>query len=97
MAVEKWGNHVQIDIAVEEMAELLKALMKFKRNEPELPNYVDDYIKDSNESTAVIEEIADVCIMMEQLKWMFGHDAVNTQITYKLRRLQERISPKVVK
>lgn len=51
-AVEKFGNK-QLDIAQEELAELIQAISKYKRY---------------GDRTTVIEEFTDVMIMMEQTK-----------------------------
>lgn len=52
-----WGAQSQIDIAIEEMAELTQALLKTRRNG--YPHF--------SSSGAVIEELADTVICLEQL------------------------------
>ena len=52
-AISFFGEEMQIFVAVEEMGELLQELSKFKRREGDVNN--------------IIEEIADVEIMMQQL------------------------------
>ncbi|GAI78537.1 unnamed protein product, partial [marine sediment metagenome] len=61
-AIEKWGYELQINMCIEECAELIKALMKGRRN-PKNPNLVDD----------ILEEMVDVEIMIEQLKLIFDY------------------------
>jgi len=61
-AIKQWGVDAQIDMAIEEMAELISALQHHRRREER------QHIATINE---VIDEIADVEIMMEQLKYMF--------------------------
>ena len=61
-AVDLWGPDIQIDICIEECAELIKALCKFKRYGMDI-NYNSD---------EVIEEIVDVQIMINQMKFAFG-------------------------
>lgn len=56
LAIKKWGKDLQIAIAIEEMAELTKELVKCWRK------------KEHN----VLEELADVEIMINQLKIIFG-------------------------
>ena len=56
-AVETWGVASQINMAIEEMAELIVALQHFKRGR----NTVGD----------VVSEIVDVQIMMHQLHVIF--------------------------
>ena len=40
---------------------------------------------------AVIDEIADVIIMMEQAKGLFPIDKINERIEFKIKRLAERM------
>lgn len=54
-AWKKWGAEKQVDMLIEEMAELTKALLKARRNGVVF-------------SHNVYEEIADVDICMEQIK-----------------------------
>ena len=72
-AIATFGTTKQIDIAIEEMAELTQALIKFKRG------------KQHN----VEEEIADVEIMIEQLKIIFDADKYERFKHDKLCRLKE--------
>lgn len=81
-AIKLYGEPAQIDMAVEEMAELTKALCKVKRATP-----------GANTSAAianVIEEIADVQIMLDQLRLIFGRSTDEVEED-KLRRLLGRI------
>lgn len=57
-AVERFGAEHQIRKAAEELGELIQALMRYGNGEPVLGN--------------VCEEIADVEIMLEQLKIILG-------------------------
>ena len=80
-AVSLWGSQAQLDMAIEEASELIKAICKLKRSGASLEAV-----------SAVAEEIADVEIMIEQLKIMFYcHDDVDDWEKYKLERLSERI------
>lgn len=73
-AVEVYGKHSQLIMAMEEMAELTKELSKNIRGERNI--------------TAISEEIADVEIMLEQLKVIFGNRAeVDRKRSEKLKRL----------
>ena len=78
LAIAKYGVEPQRKMAIEEMAELVNALMKFDRGR----NTVDD----------IIEEIADVTIMMSQLAIIYGQKAVQLQIDYKTQRLARRLN-----
>lgn len=81
-AIRVYGEPAQIDMAVEEMSELTKALCKVKRAHggPETTAAIGN----------VIEEIADVQIMLDQLRIIFGSDA-GTEEEAKLERLAGRL------
>lgn len=78
-AITTYGAPAQMDMAVEEMAELTKALCKIKR------------AQDGCEVTAaignVIEEMADVQIMLDQLRIIF-HRSTEEVEEAKLERLK---------
>lgn len=79
-ALRVFGGRNQITVALEEMSELQKEFCKYLRN-------------DSSFSTDnIAEEMADVEIMLEQMKMIFRcDDAVEEQRQYKVQRLRERI------
>ena len=79
-----YGMVHQSKKAIEEMSELIKALCKLDEN-PALDSRNVQYMND------VVEEIADVCVMMEQLKIFYGHQAIEERIDYKIDRQIERI------
>jgi NTP pyrophosphatase (non-canonical NTP hydrolase) len=68
-AVEKYGTHAQILMAVEEMSELTKALLKYIRHE--------DFGQGDEETVlqSIAEERADVSIMLAQLDVIFGDNS----------------------
>lgn len=73
-AISTFGKRSQVDMAIEEMSELTKALLKERRGDRTQDN--------------VIEEIADVYIMLAQLTMMFDkNNEVQAQIEYKIKRL----------
>ena len=77
-AICKYGSRAQIDMAFEEMAELQKELCKHARG------------KDNLEEIA--EEIADVTIMLEQLRLIFNvNEKVCEYMDQKILRLRERL------
>lgn len=80
----KYGPTSQIEMAIEEMAELTLALQKVKRGHKN-PVRAQEY-KDQ-----VVNEIADVIIMMEQLKFIYDDRLIEQQITYKLNRQVDRM------
>lgn len=76
-AINIYGQEKQVDIMIEEMSELTKALIKHRR-------------KPSDETLKNIqEEIADVKIMMYQGAMMFGEEAVERFIHEKTERLRD--------
>ena len=78
-----YGEQAQIDIAIEEMSELTKALLKHRRAK----------IKDSSIEYDIAEEMADVKIMLEQLEIIFDNSAdVSRYMEYKVNRQLERIA-----
>lgn len=82
-AIHRYGEAAQIDMAVEEMAELTKALCKVKRATPGATT--------TAAIANVIEEIADVQIMLDQLRLIFSRSTDEVEED-KLRRLLARIN-----
>lgn len=79
-AKEKWGVNNQMDMVIEECAELIQAINKFKRNRTDLT------------LKYLFGEIADVEIMVEQLKEILqNNQAINDIKNEKLKRLEQRI------
>lgn len=77
-AVEVFGNDTQILMYFEEAGELAQAISKYKRG----------FGKKDN----IAEEIADVEIMLEQLKYVYKcHHSVDEIKQKKLMRLSTRI------
>jgi len=78
-AVDLWGSESQICMAAEEAGELITALMKFGRR------------RNGTTAEEVIDEIADVYVMLKQLELIFDDERIKDRYQYKLRRLKERI------
>ncbi|WP_305045835.1 MazG nucleotide pyrophosphohydrolase domain-containing protein [Geoalkalibacter sp.] len=74
----KWGVDAQYDQAVEECAELIAVLKHFRRGK------VDEQ--------RVIEELADVWLMVGQLAYMFGEDQVKSAVQEKLAKLENLLN-----
>ena len=83
--VDAWGYDSQIDMMIEEMSELTKALLKLKRNSKKPKK---EQVKFYNH---VCEEIADVNLMIKQMKYIFSSDMINKYEKEKLERLQDRL------
>lgn len=80
-AINVYGEQPQMIVAMEEMAELIKELSK--------------YIRGENNLEHIAEEIADVEIMIEQLKLIFNcFDEVEKWEEKKLKRLEKRLEGK---
>lgn len=81
-AIRLYGEPAQMDMAVEEIAELTKAICKVKR------------ASCAAEAAAAlenaVEEMADVQIMLDQLRIIFGRSTAEAE-EYKLERLKKRL------
>ncbi len=73
--LEKWGEEAQYDQTVEECAELIAALKHYRRGKID--------------QQAVIDELADVTLMIGQLTWMFGEQNVEKAIREKRQKLDK--------
>lgn len=78
-ALEKFGSISELIITVEELSELQKEVTKQLRNEGKVEN--------------LIEEMADVYIVMEYLKLIFAinDEDIKTEIAFKIDRLMSRL------
>lgn len=86
--VETYGNDAQEDMAIEECSELVKAILKFRRSDEKTAEMRD----------AVIDEIADVQIMLTQLGIIFNCVAeVEERIDFKINRQMGRIKEREAK
>ena len=80
-AIDTYGPAAQTNMIIEECAELIVALQKLER-EP----------ANAKRLNNVAAEIADVMIMCEQARLMFGCEQVNNAVRYKLDRLERRLN-----
>lgn len=76
--LDRWGEEAQYDQAVEECAELITALKHYKRHR----------IK----AHQLIEELADVTLMVGQLTWMLGPEEVAQAVAAKLDKLRRLLA-----
>lgn len=84
--IETYGYNSQIDVAIEELSELIKALIKYRRA-------IRNKEKVSEKIAEVTEEIADVWIMLSQLEIIFLNAGEVARIEeFKIRRQLERIA-----
>ena len=71
-AIKKWGEISQLDMVVEECAELIKSIQKLKRM---------DYNGRGNHIlSSVAEEVVDVSIMLEQMNLIFDKHAFKDRV-----------------
>lgn len=73
-ALKVWGENSQINMAIEEMSELIHALTRYLRNDGRTPE---------QRILQVIEEIVDVEITLAQMRELFIHRK-KMDDTYKL-------------
>lgn len=76
-AVEAWGIDAQSDMCIEECSELIKALLKYRR------------AKSAGMIAHIREEIADVQIMIDQMRLLYGN--TEKEEAFKVDRLAERL------
>ena len=83
--IQKYGESKQLDIAIEECSELIKAISKFKRES--------DKENIHARITSIAEEEADVRIMLEQINiMMLKHDPEYMErVECEMRRKEQRI------
>lgn len=87
-AAEIYGKEAQTDMAIEEMSELSKALLKHRRSEKSSEAYDCESTKRN-----IYEEIADVIIMFTQLIMIYGgREEIQKYIDSKVLRLAERLN-----
>ena len=85
--IRTFGESNQITVAIEEMSELTKELCKVKRQFTEGERYLSQ-----DTINALSEEMADVSIMLEQLKIIFSNVVeVEVFADKKINRLLSRI------
>lgn len=80
-AISTYGYHAQVNMCLEEMAELAKALLKMQRSDGNVTEKLDN----------IREEIADVQIMIDQMRMIYGPEAIDRVERVKLTRLEKRL------
>ena len=78
-AIETYGAEAQLNVAIEELSELIKEICKHKRG--------------ADNVVAIIEEMADVYIMLEQMRMIFDIQnlAINDVVDKKITRLESKL------
>ena len=78
-AIQVWGKNAQLLMVLEEMSELQKEILKHMN-------------RGKNYSSEIIDETADVEIMLTQLKYIFDIEkAVENRIPQKLEKIRVRL------
>ena len=79
LALDKWGEDAQIRMCIEEMSELTKEILK-------------NINRKKDNINELIEETADVEIMLEQLKCCYNiKEQVETYKAQKLLKIEKRL------
>ncbi|MCI6496643.1 MAG: hypothetical protein MSA01_06280 [Anaeromassilibacillus sp.] len=100
LAIDHYGEENQLDMAIEEMSELTKAICKYKRLKKAIASNsgsVNKRIKEWDRYYVTIddikEEIADVYVMLEQLTVIFNcKERVSAIASEKIDRLKWRMN-----
>lgn len=84
-AIETYGKDMQLTVAVEELSELIKEICKHKRG--------------ADNREAIIEEVADCYIMLDQIRIIFEikEQEIHTARCVKMVRLMDRLTEGSVK
>jgi NTP pyrophosphatase (non-canonical NTP hydrolase) len=77
-AVQKWGRDAQFEQVVEECAELIAAIKHFRRGKVA--------------EQVVVNELADVLLMVGQMVYMLGEKAVHDAVAGKIEILKELLA-----
>ena len=97
-AISKYGTRSQLDMAVEESAELIQAINKLKRS-----GLVAYHITKPNGAMGMKEirayndlcsEVADVKIMLKQMELMLCSERIQISVDRKINRLERRLNKK---
>ena len=80
-AIETYGAEAQLNVAIEELSELIKEICKHKRG--------------ADNKEAIIEEMADCYIMLKQMQMIFGLGS--TVIVDAMQKKIDRLAIRLVK
>ena len=87
----EYGAPAQVDMCIEEMSELTKALLKYRRKSAlakgENVNSTSEIINLNKAREDIIDELADVKIMCHQMELLFQvEDVVERRMDFKINR-----------
>lgn len=83
-AIDTYGKQLQIGMVIEECLELATELHKLRRADKDR-----DKIREN-----IIDEIADVSIMINQCRIMFGETEIDKRINFKMNKLRTKLGMK---
>ena len=86
-AEQLWGKVAQYDQAIEEMAELIVAINKYKRK-----CLYGEYKQNAQIEENLVEELADVKMCLEQLWNYMGEKRVEEMLDKKMEKFQQQIN-----
>lgn len=86
-AINRFGKRHQLSVAQEELGELIQAISKYNRS-------LDNQFDKEKAKQMIIEEMADVSIMMAQLIDIAGikQSQIDEVIKLKILRMEERLN-----
>lgn len=90
-AINTYGREAQMRQCIEEMAELTQAICKHRRA---LEKDDIGFLEYDAAFRNLVEETADVYVMIQQMIIMVGEEKVKEQIDFKIDRLQKRLEEK---
>lgn len=86
-AISTYGEKAQADVALEEMSELTKAVLKLRRATGKADDEERERLREN-----IVEETADVMIMLAQMIMLYDRDnKIQNIVDYKVNRLYERL------
>ena len=87
LSLDKWGEEAQYNQMVEECAELIVAINKYKR-------FLDGEKKQTKEEVMfnLFEEIADVKICIQQLEYILGTEKIDEVYKLKMQKFLNQIN-----
>lgn len=91
-ATELWGLVAQYDQCLEEMAELMIAINKYKRKK-----FYGEYENDLSIEQNLAEEITDVSLCIEQMKHFFDKFNFDEIFEEKMRKFKKQIEKQKAK
>ncbi len=90
--VETYGVDPQVDMCLEKCAELQKALLKYRRGGFHKHAFGSDRAAEEEKARrTIIDELADVSVMVEQMKIIYGYVETEDRIDFMISRQMERL------